>query len=144
MEELNMTTLNSSQAFTATVGRLLLGTLFLFSGIGKLAAPAATMGYIGASGMPFPLLAYLGAIGVEIGLASLLLVGYRTRWVAAIMAGFTILTAVVFHNNLADQNQLIHFLKNIAIAGGLLQIVAFGGGALSLDGVRSKRRLALA
>lgn len=92
-----MTTLNASQAYTATVGRLLLGTLFLFSGIGTLAAPAATMGYIGSVGMPFPLLAYLGAIGVEVGLASLLLMGYKTRWVAAIMAGFTLMTAVVFH-----------------------------------------------
>ncbi|MBH3438481.1 DoxX family protein [Pseudomonas lutea] len=144
MEELNMTTLNASQAYTATVGRLLLGTLFLFSGIGKLAAPAATIGYIGSVGMPFPLLAYLGAIGVEVGLASLLLMGYKTRWVAAIMAGFTLMTAVVFHNNLADQNQLIHFLKNIAITGGLLQVVAFGSGAFSLDGALSKRRLALA
>jgi putative oxidoreductase len=139
MEEAAMTTLTQSQALTATLGRLLLGTLFLFSGIGKLTAPAATMAYIAAVGMPFPTLGFLGAIGVELGLASLLLVGYQTRWVAAFMAGFTLLTAVIFHNNLGDQNQLIHFLKNIAITGGLLQVVAFGSGAFSLDGLRLRR-----
>jgi putative oxidoreductase len=58
--------------------------------------------------------------------------------VAIVMAVFTLATAVFFHNNFADQNQMIHFLKNIAIAGGLLQVAAFGAGALSVDGLRLK------
>jgi len=92
-----------------------------------------------ALGLPFPDLAYLGALAVELGLASLLLIGYRTRPVALAMAAFTLVTALVFHHNFADQNQLIHFLKNVAIAGGLLQVAAFGAGALSVDGRRSVR-----
>ncbi len=136
--------MNTTQAFTATTGRLLLASLFLFSGVGKLLAPVATKGYIAAMGLPFVELAYLGALAVELGLASLLLIGYRTRAVAIAMAGFTLVTAAVFHSQFADQNQLIHFLKNIAITGGLLQVAAFGAGALSLDGRRPKRLARLA
>ncbi len=136
--------MNTTQAFTATTGRLLLASLFLFSGVGKLLAPAATKGYIAAMGLPFVELAYLGALTVELGLATLLLIGYRTRPVAIAMAGFTLVTAAVFHSQFADQNQLIHFLKNIAITGGLLQVAAFGAGALSLDGRRPKRLARLA
>ncbi|WP_434775695.1 DoxX family protein [Pseudomonas oryzihabitans] len=136
--------MNTTQAFTATTGRLLLASLFLFSGVGKLLAPVATKGYIATMGLPFVELAYLGALAVELGLASLLLIGYRTRAVAIAMAGFTLVTAAVFHSQFADQNQLIHFLKNIAITGGLLQVAAFGAGALSLDGRRPKRLTRLA
>ena len=64
--------------------------------------------------------------------------GYRTTFVATGMAVFTLATAVFFHNNFADQNQMIHFLKNIAIAGGLFQVAAFGAGSFSLDALRLK------
>jgi putative oxidoreductase len=67
----------------------------------------------------------------------LLVAGYRTRFIAAVLAIFALATAVSFHNNFADQNQVIHFLKNVMMAGGLLQIVAFGAGALSLDNLRN-------
>ena len=63
----------------------------------------------------------------------LLVVGYQTRIVASVMTIFAVATAVSFHHDFADQNQMIHFLKNFAIAGGLLQIVAFGAGAFSID-----------
>jgi putative oxidoreductase len=63
--------------------------------------------------------------------------GYRTRIVAAWLAIFSLATAVAFHHNLADQNQFIHFFKNVAMAGGLLHVVAFGGGRVSLDGRRA-------
>jgi putative oxidoreductase len=79
---------------------------------------------------------YLAAVFVEVGLGLALLVGYRTRAVAAVMAAFTLVTAFAFHFNLGDQNQFIHFLKNLSIVGGLLQVVAFGGGAFSLDARR--------
>jgi putative oxidoreductase len=65
-----------------------------------------------------------------------LLAGYRTRVVAAVLAAFTLATALAFHNDLADQNQFFHFFKNIAITGGLLQVVAFGAGRISLDARR--------
>ena len=117
----------------ALVGRILLAVLFLMSGLGKLAAPAATQGYIAAVGLPLPVAAYVGATGVEIIGGLLLIAGLQTRLVAAGLAVFTLLTAVFFHNNFADQNQMIHFMKNIAIMGGLLQVAVFGAGGFSLD-----------
>lgn len=127
---------NQTTAF-ALGGRILIAILFFFSGIGKLAAPAMTQGYIASVGLPAPLLGYLIAVIVEIVGPVLLVLGYQTRIVALALAGFTVATALMFHNDFADQNQLIHFLKNIAVAGGLLQVVAFGAGALSLDARRA-------
>ena len=124
---------NTASSVAATAGRVLLGTIFLLSGISKLAAPAGTIGYIASAGLPFPEVAYAAAVFVEVVLASVLIVGYQTRIVAAAVAVFTLATAFGFHFNLADQNQFIHFFKNIAIAGGLLQVVAFGAGAVSVD-----------
>jgi putative oxidoreductase len=116
------------------IGRILLAAIFVLSGVGKLGAPAATQGYIAAMGMPAPLLGFLGAVAIELGGGLLLLVGYRTKLVAAVLAAFCIVTAFIFHHALADQNQMIHFLKNFAMAGGLLQLVAYGSGRISLDG----------
>ena len=127
----------STSAYASAVGRLLLSAIFLISGFGKLAAPAATKAYIASGGLPFPDLAYLAAVFVEVGFGLALLAGYRARTVAAVMAAFTLVTAFAFHFNPGDQNQFIHFLKNLSIVGGLLQVVAFGGGALSIDGRRS-------
>ena len=83
--------------------------------------------------MPFAPLGFALAVVVEIGLGLLLLLGYRTRAVALGLALWCIVTAVFFHRNFADQNMMIQFLKNLMIAGGLLQIVHFGAGAVSLD-----------
>jgi len=123
---------------TALVGRILLAVLFLMSGVGKLGAPAGTQAYIAAAGLPAPLLAYLVAVVVEVGGGLLLIVGYQTRIVAVIMALFTLAAAFGFHNNFADQNQMIHFMKNLAITGGLLQVAAFGSGGFSLDAWRER------
>ena len=84
-------------------------------------------------GLPFAPLGFAVAIAVEIGLGLLLLVGYQARPVALLLAGWCVVTAIFFHRNFADQNMMIHFLKNLMIAGGLLQIVHFGAGRLSLD-----------
>jgi putative oxidoreductase len=123
---------------TAAFGRLLIAVIFLVSGLGKIAAPAATQGYIASAGLPVPMLVYLIAIVIEVGGGVLLVLGFQTRLVALIMAVFSVATALGFHHDFADQNQMIHFLKNIAMAGGLLQVVAFGAGALSLDGRRAQ------
>lgn len=122
----------------AAVGRILIAVVFLMSGLSKLAAPAATIGYIAAVGLPLPGLGFLIALAAEIGGGLLLLVGFQTRLIAALLAVFTVATAVFFHNNFADQNTMIHFLKNVMITGGLLQIVAIGATSLSLD---TRRRL---
>ena len=128
------TTSNGNPGVVPFVGRILVATIFILSGFGKIAAPAATQGYIAAMGLPAPVLAYLGAIVVELGGGLLLLAGYRTKLIAAALAAFSIVTAFIFHHALADQNQMIHFLKNFAMAGGLLQFVAYGAGRISVDG----------
>jgi putative oxidoreductase len=123
----------ASRSYLPALGRVLIAAIFLISGVGKLAAPHATHDYIVAAGLPAPALAYLIAVVTEIGGGILLVLGYRTRVVALALALFALATALGFHAHLSDPNQLNHFLKNIAIAGGLLQIVAFGAGSASLD-----------
>jgi putative oxidoreductase len=115
------------------IGRVLLATIFVFSGIGKIMAPAATMAYIASSGLPFAPVGFAIAVAVELGGGLALVFGFQTRIVAAILAAFSIVTALAFHNNLADQNQLINLLKNFAMAGGLLQVVAFYGNKVKAD-----------
>lgn len=118
------------------VGRILIAAIFLLSGASKLAAPAGTIGYIQAAGLPLPSVAFVIAVATELGGGLLLVLGYRTRLVGAWLALFSVATAFGFHHDLANQNQFIHFFKNIAMAGGLLQVVAFGGGRFAIDGRR--------
>ena len=125
--------METAKTYTPTVGRVLLAAIFLISGIGKLLNPAGTIGYISAVGLPLPELGLAIAIVVEIVGGVFLIAGYRTRIVALTLAVFTIVAGIFFHNHFADQNQLIHFLKNLAIAGGLLEVAAFGPGRFSLD-----------
>lgn len=125
--------MNQQYTLVATFGRLLLAAIFLVSGLGKIANPQMTQGYIASAGLPFPLLAYLIAIAIELGCGALLVAGFQTRIVGIAMAVFTVSAALSFHHNFGDQDQMVHFLKNIAITGGLLQVVAFGAGRLSID-----------
>ncbi|MBV2180626.1 MAG: DoxX family protein [Castellaniella sp.] len=120
------------------IGRILIAILFWFGVSGKIAAPAGTIGYIGSAGIPLPTLAYAGTVFIEVVLPILLVLGYRTRLIALILAIFTVLAALFFHAQFGDMNQSTHFFKNLAIAGGLLQITAFGAGALSLDARRQQ------
>ena len=127
-----------SRAPTATAvlpvaGRILMSAIFLVSGGGKLAAPAATIATIEAAGLPLPPISYAMATLVEIGGGLLLIAGYRTRLVAMVLAVFAVVTTLTFHAELGDTAQMIHFLKNLAMTGGLFQVAAFGAGPLSLD-----------
>ncbi|MFM0291001.1 DoxX family protein [Paraburkholderia megapolitana] len=124
--------------FIPLLGRILIGGPFVMSGLGKLAAYGATVGYIAAMGLPVPPLAFVLAVLTELGGGLLLLSGYRARAVSLGMAVFCLVTAMVFHHNFADQNQMIHFLKNVMMAGGLLQITWFGAGAFSLDALTGR------
>jgi len=120
-------------------GRVLISALFLLSGFGKVAAPAATIAYIGTAGLMLPSLGFALAVAVELGAGTALVLGYRARIAASLMAVFSIGAAIGFHRDFADMNQFIHFMKNVAIAGGLLQIAAFGAGRFSLDARRARR-----
>jgi putative oxidoreductase len=120
------------------IGRILIGLPFAMSGLSKLAAYGPTVAMIGAAGLPFPPLAFAVAVAVELGGGLLLMLGYRVRSAALVLAVFSVTAAIAFHSNFADQNQMIHFLKNVMMAGGLLQIVAFGAGAISIEQYRRR------
>jgi putative oxidoreductase len=122
------TTLESSAEL---VGRILLASLFLLSGVSKLGAYGATAAYMSSAGVPGALLP--AVIAVELLGSLAVIVGWKTRIAAALLAGFSLLAAFLFHNNFADQIQMIMFLKNVSIAGGCLLLVANGAGAISLD-----------
>jgi putative oxidoreductase len=126
----------SATRYVPFVGRLLIGLPFMLSGFSKVTTSGATIAMITAVGLPFPPLAFAVAVATELGGGLLLVAGYRVRYVAAAMALFSLATALTFHANFADQNQMFHFFKNVIMAGGLLQIVAFGAGTLSLDNRR--------
>jgi len=122
-------------------GRLLIGLPFLVSGLSKLAAYGATIDFIMSSSLPLPPpLAYAGSVTVELGCGVLMIAGYQARVVAGVLALFCLATAVFFHTNFADPNQTFHFIKNLIMTGGLLQVVAFGAGAVSIDNRVSKGR----
>jgi putative oxidoreductase len=125
-------------AAPAVIGRVLLSLIFVTSGFGKLVAPAATKAYMAAMSVPLIDLAYAGAVAVELGVGLALLLGYRTRVAGLILAGFSIITGLIFHSNFADQNQMIHFMKNLAMAGGMLQVAAYGSEYFSIDALRRK------
>lgn len=126
----------NANAPIAAMGRALIAAIFFISGVGKLMAPHATMAYIGSLGLPAPALGMMGALVLELAGAMLLAIGYKTRWVALLLAVYAIVTALIFHHELANQDQMFHFLKNLAMAGGLFQVVAFGPGTFSLDNRR--------
>lgn len=136
---LSNTTASSAtlSASASLAGRVLLSVIFVLSGISKVGAPAGMIGYIESAGLPFPTVALALAVLVELVGGIALILGYRTRLVAAALAVFSVATALAFHSQLGDQNQFIHFFKNIAMAGGLLQVVAFGAGRFSLDARRA-------
>jgi putative oxidoreductase len=117
--------------FIELAGRVLLAVLFLLSGLGKLGAYSATAAFMSSAGVPGALLPLVIATEVIGSLAIML--GWKTRVVAVLLAGFSLLTAIVFHHNFADQMQMIEFLKDVSIAGGLLLLVAKGAGPLSID-----------
>ncbi|MFY8195646.1 DoxX family protein [Novosphingobium sp. B1] len=117
----------------AATGRVLLAAIFVLSGVSKLADPTGTIAYITSAGLPAPSLAYGVAVAVELVGGLLLIAGIRTRIVASAIAVFSLAAAFGFHANLADQNQFIHFFKNVALAGGLLQVAAFGSGRFGFD-----------
>ena len=126
----------------ALAGRILLALIFILSGLSKIGGFAGTAGYIASKGVPMASLVAALTIVVEVGGGLALATGFLARWAALALAVFTVLAALIFHNFWAvpaDQamNQNIHFMKNIAIAGGMLMVFAFGPGSLSLGGKRA-------
>ena len=113
------------------IGRILLSALFLIEGIGKISMQEDVVMYMENYGIPGIL--FVPAVVLEILFPLLLIVGYRTKWAASIMALFTFTVAIIFHTDFSEGMQLVFFLKDIAIAGGFMIIVAYGPGKISLD-----------
>ncbi len=113
-------------------GRILLGHIFVMAGISKLGEGyAGTAGYMESMGIPGGLLPVVIAVEIVGGL--MVILGFKARWAAYVLAGFCIVAAAIFHSNFADQIQMILFMKNISMAGGLLLLSAHGASELSLD-----------
>jgi len=112
-------------------GRILLGQIFLLAGINKMSAYQGTAGYMEVMGVPGILLPLVIILEVVGGLA--LIIGFKTQWAAIALAMFTVMAALLFHTDFSDQMQMILFMKNWAITGGLLMVYVYGAGELSLD-----------
>ena len=112
-------------------GRLLVALIFISAGYGKIGGYEATQGYMAAMGVPGILLPLV--IVTELGGGLLIAFGLFTRQAAFALAGFSVLSAILFHGNIGDPTQQISFLKNLAIAGGFLFLVVKGAGTISLD-----------
>lgn len=135
--------ISSFQNPLALVGRLLLALLFLPAGISKISGFAGTVGYIASKGLPMPTVAAGIAIVVEVVAPLMLIAGFGTRWAALVLAGFTAVATIIFHNFWAmpaDQvmMQQLMFFKNVGVVGGLLMLAAHGAGAWSVDAQRSR------
>jgi putative oxidoreductase len=128
--------MNSSNPLAELAGRILLAALFIPAGFSKIGGYEGTQGYMESLGVPGMLLPLV--IILELGGGLALLVGYQTKIVAFLLAGFCVVAAFLFHFQPDEQIQMILFMKNIAVAGGLMLLVAHGSGALSLDRKLSK------
>jgi len=127
--------MNTRQNLVDLVGRILIAAIFLVSGLSKISGYAAAQGYMAAMGVPGALLPLV--IALEVGGAVAIILGYRTRLFAFLLAGFSVVSALIFHRALGDQMQFILFFKNLAMAGGFLFLVARGPGDWSLDARRA-------
>ena len=125
----------------ALTGRILLSVIFVWDGWGKLLSPEATQGFIVKSGLPMPGLAYAFSVFMELGVGLALLVGLLTRLSGLGLALWCLVLAALFHSNLGDRGMEIQFFKNLSMAGGLLYVAGFGGGAFSLDAMLLRRRV---
>ena len=134
----NATLVSTPNQLLPLIARILMGAIFLVSGIRKVMGYAATVGYLTKLGFPAPEFFAVLAIIIEIGGSILLIIGWRTRWVAWLLAVFVLVAAFAAHrfwefDAAQATNQMNHFLKNLAIIGGLLMVACFGPGRASVD-----------
>lgn len=126
--------LDQAKPFLNLTSRILMSLIFLSAGWQKVSAYAGVRGFMRSLGIPGELLPLV--ILIELGGAIALVLGYRTRVAALLLAGFSVLAATLVHFHPGDPENMIVFMDNLAMAGGLLLFVQYGGGALSLDARR--------
>jgi putative oxidoreductase len=132
--------MNNTNNTTLLLGRFGLALIFVVSGWGKIGGYDATQGYMAAMGVPGGLLPLV--IAAELLGGAAILAGFLSRWAALGLAAFSVIAGVLFHGDIADQNQFIALMKNIAIAGGFLALYASGPGAFSVDAWLARKRTA--
>ena len=130
--------MDSRKDGAALVGRVLLALMFVWAGYGKITAYDGTAGFMASMGIPMVGVLLPLTILVELGGGLALIVGWQARWAALLLAAFTVIASVVFHNfwtmtGDAAMTNLLFFYKNVAVIGGLLMVFAFGPGRLSVD-----------
>jgi putative oxidoreductase len=123
-----------NSGYLTLIGRVFLGLMFLVSGINKIVDPQGTQQYMTMMGMTWmTTVFYVGAVAIEVGGSLSLLLGYHAKAGAWVLFLFMIPTTLIFHTNFGDPNQIIHFLKNVSIMGGLLYGAQYGAGRYSMD-----------
>ena len=127
--------MNKLDPLFSLAGRVMIALIFVLAGLSKISAIEGTQGYMEAMGLPGILIYPTILFEVAAGLA--IIAGFKTRYVALALAGFSLLSALIFHNQLGDQTQFILFMKNVAMAGGFLFLARYGAGELSIDNYRS-------
>ncbi len=127
--------MNKLNPLFSLAGRVLIALIFVLAGLSKISAIEGTQGYMEAMGLSGILIYPTILFEVAAGLA--IIAGFKTRYVALALAGFSLLSALIFHNQLGDQTQFILFMKNVAMAGGFLFLACYGAGELSIDNHRS-------
>jgi putative oxidoreductase len=132
--------LDRQQDFGALIGRVLLSAIFIWSGYWKLLTPAATQAMLGSMGLPLPEIAWIVVVIIELAGGLALLVGLLTQPVGLVLGLWCIATAIAVHTNFGDINMKIHFMKNLAMAGGFAYVAVYGAGRYSLDAMIGARR----
>lgn len=127
------------RGFISLIARIFMSAIFLHAALGKIMDPAGTQQYMAMHGMPLTGFFLIGAIAVESLGGISVLIGFKARWGATVLALFLIPTTLIFHTKFSDPVQLIMFMKNLAIIGGLLMVASYGAGSISFD-ARGKSR----
>ena len=129
--------MDSLKVYLTPLGRLLMSSLFLWSGIHQVRNPSGTAQYFANAHVPAPDITVWVSIVIHIVAGLAILVGYQTRWAAAVLAIFCLGTALGVHLPVGDAPNMVNFYKNLVMAGGFLYVVAYGAGGLSIDGEKA-------
>jgi putative oxidoreductase len=126
--------MDNLKTYLPPLGRLLMSSLFLWDGISQLRSPSVFAQYFASVHVPLPNVAIWISVIIHLLGGIALLVGFKTRWAAALLALVAIGTGLGVHLQIGDQDNIIHFYKNLVMTGGFLYVIAFGAGAISIDG----------
>jgi len=125
--------MDNLKTYFPPLGRLLMSSLFIWDGVRQLLSPSVFAQYFASVHVPLPNVAILLSIPIHLLAGMALLVGFKTRWAAALLAVLSVATAFGVHLPIGDQDNMIHFYKNLVMTGGFLYVIAVGAGAVSID-----------